>query len=152
MGYTHYWYQSPAPAELHIWESLRQDVRHIVLIGAVPVRYESDSDEPVLIGDQEIRFNGVGYDGHETFLLERVPSEVRQRATGLLEAFSFCKTAMKPYDVIVCAVLIAARHHLGGLIRVSSDGGEDEWEAARQLCIGVGLEYAARFTLEEAGQ
>ena len=42
--------------------------------------------------------------------------------------FACCKTERKPYDAIVVACLLVAKHHLGAAIEVSSDGNwEDEW-------------------------
>lgn len=62
--------------------------------------------------------------------------------------FSCCKTAYKPYDLFVTAVLIAAKHHLGDMFRVSSDGDEPDWNDGRQLCMSV-LEYGSDFRLRD---
>lgn len=63
---------------------------------------------------------------HETFLFTRVIGD---------DTFMFCKTARKPYDLLVQACLIAAVALLPEVERVSSDGNLDEWKAA--------LEYVA---------
>ena len=68
-----------------------------------------DSGEPV-VNENEIRFNGIGESGHETFLLTNAP-----------EKFAFCKTAEKPYDVPVCEVLLVLQKHCPNL-NVRSDG------------------------------
>jgi hypothetical protein len=47
--------------------------------------------------------------------------------------FEFCKTARKPYDIMVCCVLLAAKHHLKARVSVSSDGDLDEWQPAIDL-------------------
>lgn len=67
------------------------------------------------------------------------------------EVFSFCKTAFRPYDLMVQACLIALRHHLGPVFRVTSDGDESDWADARRLCRNVlGYGEAFRLATEEA--
>ncbi len=58
--------------------------------------------------------------------------------------FECCKTAYRPYDVLVTALLIAAKHHFGTAIRVSSDGESKDWDEARMLCE-VTLGYGRTF-------
>ena len=60
------------------------------------------------------------------------------RSTGLRPAccppqVAFCKTNWKPYDPVVCAILIRAHRHLPDIFVFNSDGDwEDEcWRAAR---------------------
>ena len=46
----------------------------------------------------------------------------------------FCKTAQKPYDVVVCAALLAIKHHQRDNVEICSDGEfDDEWQPAYQL-------------------
>ncbi|MEA3295593.1 MAG: hypothetical protein U9Q27_00410 [Patescibacteria group bacterium] len=97
-------------------------------------------DEPLLIGGNEpnekaqftndlIWFNGQTpkelrdeFDlGHETFVIKNIN-------TGGVNGWNFCKTARKPYDLLVCACLIAARKYLG--FRISSDGSLNDWKPA----------------------
>ena len=42
--------------------------------------------------------------------------------------FNFCKTARKPYDLLVCACLIAAKKELN--YEVHSDGKKEDWQPA----------------------
>lgn len=128
MGYTHYWRQrADIPAEK--WAAICADVRALIerLPDGVSVAAEFDSNEPALVTDDEIRFNGIGDNGHETFVLSRV------KPNG---GFEFCKTAQKPYDVLVCAVLIVAASHKAPM-RISSDGEPADWESARALVAAV---------------
>lgn len=110
MGYTTYWKKlSFTDAN---WEKLRKDVRKLLktLPEGVKVQREYDKDSRPLIGKDAIAFNGVGDDGHETFWLDKNET-----------AFSFCKTARKPYDLAVCGVLmLASIHATSG--EISSDG------------------------------
>lgn len=58
--------------------------------------------------------------------------------------FQFCKTAYKPYDVLVTAALIIAKHRFGDAIQVSSDGEQKDWFDGQMLCqsvLGYGLDY-----------
>ena len=87
---------------------------------------------------------------YETFMLPRSISDNREHPitdasrpeNGLY--FSCCKTAFRPYDIAVTACLLIAKHHLGGQIKVSTDGRDANWWDAKMLCqhtLGYGLEY-----------
>jgi hypothetical protein len=94
MGYTHYWEGSFTDAE---WKLMRDSARKILELTDVPVQFDCDEPGDPVIDDEHIRFNGVGDDdGHETFMLTK---------SG---AWTFCKTARKPYDEVVVAMLLAA--------------------------------------------
>lgn len=110
--------------------------------------------EPVF-NEDEVWFNGDAERGldHETFWLVRdidieiksyleyykerygVRSIEEAREMGLYFPkpdedgyyFNFCKTARKPYDFFVCAVLILAKIHFGDRIKVSTDGTLEDW-------------------------
>lgn len=77
-----------------------------------------------------LNVNGKGEDGHETFILRE---HFNQN-----EAFSFCKTARKEYDLVVVACLAVLKHRMGDAIEVSSDGTASEWVD--------GVEYARKVT------
>ena len=53
------------------------------------------------------------------------------------EIFDFCKTAHKPYDSVVTAILIRAKVIYGDLVSISSDGGWSEWQAGRNIYEAV---------------
>ena len=64
---------------------------------------------------------------------------------GEIKLFDFCKTARKEYDISVCCALIIAKRYFGNIIKVSSDGiDEDGWGKAKQLCQKV-LKYGRIF-------
>ncbi len=91
-----------------------------------------------------VRFNGVGPRAHESFRMERIYAGPPARSMRG-RYFDFCKTACKPYDLAVAAVLVAAKHRFGKLILVQSDGGAAEWAPAKALCqsiLGVGQDVA----------
>ena len=97
--------------------------------------------KPVEASPRRVRFNGVGDDGREMFLIRR-----DRAGFG-----NFRKTARKPYDAVVCACLIAFVRHFGRHVTVVSDGfnGPDlpedaERDVGRSLCqaaVGCGSEY-----------
>lgn len=77
-----------------------------------------------------LMFNGKGDEGHEDFALREHFSQN--------EGFNFCKTAQKPYDLVVVACLAILKHRLGDSIEVSSDGDASDWLD--------GIEYARKVT------
>lgn len=134
MGYTHYWRQRRdilvAP-----WSEIMQAATCIVeqtKLGGVPLAWESDEPQraPEITKDA-IRFNGVGDDGHETFMLMRKRRKPEYKGDD--PAFNFCKTAQKPYDVAVVAILAYVDSLYGELFDVSSDGDPPDWEAGVAL-------------------
>lgn len=72
---------------------------------------------------KEIFFNGDAKQGldHEGF-------GIRSGA----QNDSFCKTARKPYDLVVCMVLLSLQYHVN-TSKVSSDGNIEDWEHAIDL-------------------
>lgn len=155
MGYTHFWYR-PLEIPKPTWTLLREDVAK--LIRACPVKIALDAERPnnpPLVSEKLIAFNGPGGEGHEPFWIPRIhtvrPGE-RAKADGLW--FAFCKTEKKPYDFLVGACLIVLKFHLGTGVRVQSDGSDEDWcqganpelklPGAKTYCqsvLGYGMEY-----------
>ncbi len=75
-----------------------------------------------LFRNDEVWFNGDEKNDldHETFCIE--PDKLD---------WDFCKTARKPYDLLVVACLIAAHEILD--YEVSSDGGFEDWKEGIEL-------------------
>lgn len=67
--------------------------------------------------------------GHETFFLARK------------DKGGFCKTARKPYDLMVCAMLFLAKYHFKDKIKISSDGGTEDWKPAIEFVASLFPEY-----------
>ena len=116
MGYTHYWKTSPEAARQlqDKWPFIIRDAKaycdEVSQRDGIVIQFEDDDDSPAVFSESDIRFNGADPLGHETFILHNSPSK-----------FNFCKTAGKPYDVMVLGVLAIAKHH-APLLDVSSDG------------------------------
>lgn len=92
-----------------------------------------------IVNKNKIWLNGDGEKDldHETFaidLFETLPFyyedyEIEKGVSG------FCKTARKPYDLVVCVSLLILKEHLGEDFDFSSDGGLEDWEQAILLYI-----------------
>jgi len=130
MGYTHYWAQQRAYTVAE-WNQISATIQAIIAESSVPVTRERDrpNDAPCF-DENNILFNGVGDDGHETFSFTReiAPEPDYRKGEG---DFQFCKTASKPYDEIVVACLIAAAEM--GVITWSSAGDDSEHRDGREL-------------------
>jgi hypothetical protein len=75
------------------------------------------------VDGDSVRLNGYGEDSHESFFWYKVCSN----------SYDFCKTARKPYDVVVTALLLAAQEAYGSAVTISSDGSPSEWEDGLRL-------------------
>ena len=71
---------------------------------------------------------------HETFVLKQEGSN----------GFTFCKTARKPYDLLVCACLLVYKHHSPKTMELSSDGESEDWADAEKFVKDV-LGYEMKF-------
>lgn len=123
MGYTHYWRTTAFNAAQ--WEKLCNATKNVIMEavrdGIYVDRECDDQDQPPLIRPTLIAFNGRGDSGYETFYFQK------DNAT-----FQFCKTACKPYDDVVVAVLILA-HHFCPDFTWESDGDATDFEAGKDL-------------------
>ena len=119
MGYAHYFELQKAEKKipekaLKIIEPILEEAYKTGLI-----QQEYDKPEPPICTEKEIAFNGVGENGHETFYF-------RPNFTD----FNFCKTARKPYDIVVMKVLLVLKCFFD--IDLGTDGNfEDEWQDVR---------------------
>ncbi len=149
MGYTHY-LRRPEKLDQKTFNEFVEDVKKLKkALPKISKNAGGYHSEPIVIkgglgeGEPEftkerVWFNGNDEDdtSHETFGIEQTFSEDgfgQPDEEGRL--FEFCKTARKPYDLLVCATLIAFKHHFGNQVEVSSDGDMkgEEWQHARQL-------------------
>jgi len=103
MGYTHYWSRSDMKGIKKALPVIKDIVKRYQNI----IQFESSDQREPVVEENMIRFNGINEDGHETFLFNGKDN--------------FCKTARKPYDIVVCECLIVLNHFLRDL-KVGSDG------------------------------
>lgn len=138
MGYTHYFTQTRdyTPDE---WAGVCEDIstllRFSINAQGIPIGNASgDRPSKPEIGPERIRFNGMGDDAHETFVVNRIRTLDEWQSPDRL-GWDFCKTARKPYDTVVTAALcylstVCETHE------VSSDGSGKDFvpglELARQ--------------------
>jgi hypothetical protein len=73
---------------------------------------------------------------------------LRRPANEVGKYFYCCKTAYKPYDFAVNAILIIAKHYLGNDIIIHSDGAIEQWQDVIG-CVNHFLGYGADFKLDE---
>jgi len=129
MGYTHYWTQTRdfTPQEMNKVVGALQD---IVKASGVPICGWDGSGVPEFTVET-IGFNGKGDDGHETFRINATRELPFEGADPARLGWAFCKTADKPYDIVVvaCLTVLAAKHGFD----VSSDGNARDWEDGVKL-------------------
>lgn len=138
MGWTHYWNrESELPVEA--FEKAVNDCK-LVLTGIdVRLAGPQSEGEPFFSPDV-ITFNGIKGQSCEAFSIRRL--ELPRRQNQLV--FSYCKTEQLPYDLCVKSALVILKHYLGEHIRVMSDGKDEDWLDAKQVCIsrvGYGIEF-----------
>lgn len=75
-----------------------------------------------------LHINGTAEFAHEDFCLRE---HFTQNQGG------FCKTARKPYDVVITACLITLKHYLGQGFQVESDGLASDWIEGLELAKKV---------------
>ena len=128
MGYTHYWrFHKDRMTTKELRESFKlvsEEIKqlHEALPKDIVIRGGMGEGEPI-INESEIWFNGDEEKGedHETFCIE-------WKGEG---GFSFCKTARKPYDLLVCASLLSFHNHFSrDVFQLSSDGSGEDWQDA----------------------
>ena len=134
MGYTHYYNIQDITKPLMTSE-IAQDIENIIMASEMPLGDGSDEpgSQPILEHDL-VQVNGIGDEGHETLCYP--PDFEWNRKFHQPESLGsdFCKTARKPYDVVVCAALLAIKHHQGDNVEIHSDGKfDDEWQPAYRL-------------------
>lgn len=120
MGYTHYFKQKKVPTQDQ-WAAITNGFQRLQIVAlltkAFPIQREANLQSPPEITDEHIVFNGIGDDAHETMEL------LREYA-----AYHFCKTAHKPYDRAVIALLILVHRCAPGCWNIHSDGDPNDWQ------------------------
>jgi hypothetical protein len=138
MGYTHYFY-TPKQITDSEWDTLLGRVRtlHTALPDGLLIRGGFGTGEPVFNRDV-IWFNGdtVSGESYETLRIDKKADTTSyayhsaDRNGGL--CFNFCKTARMPYDLFVCAVLIALKDSVPKS-KVGTDGDAEDWADALEF-------------------
>jgi len=147
MGYTHYWkitQRLDSPNELqHIsWYDFLEDVEQIISFGYSHFEYAvadpmGERLQDYEISDKYIALNGFGSEAHESFVF-----------TPAVIEFDFCKTAQKPYDSVVTAILILAKEYFPEWLEVTSDGTAKDWQKGYYL-FRASMQREPRVTIED---
>jgi len=136
MGYTHYWYRTEGRGDRLAFQQLGTDARAIIREAeAQGIKVANGLGESMPdFTETYFAINGRGDESHETFYW---PCDVTREIweTHPSKVFSFTKTAHKPYDAVVCAILIRAKVIYGDALDVSSDGTWAEWIPGRRLYL-----------------
>ncbi len=134
MGFTHY-IDRPEKLDKDKFIQAVADCARVCKAIRAPICGEyDDPDSPAIFSPSLIWFNGIGDDGHETFVIEQTyPVDKADYVQWHGEKiFQFCKTARKPYDTAVVACLVILHHYFGDDIIIRSDGRPKEWEEGLQ--------------------
>ncbi len=142
VGYTHYFYR-PEKLDQSKFNQAVADCQALCKAINAPICYEYDlPNKPAAFLPTKVWFNGIGEDGHETFVIEQSFTTSKYDSKNEKEQyFSCCKTARKPYDIAVVACLIIFKHYFGDDFSVSSDGRKVNWKEgleAVQKHLGYG--------------
>ena len=153
MGYTHYWTYNPN--EILNTEELRRKFR--VAVQTIDQAHKiikkrkycvirgGLGEGTPMINESQVWFNGDEKKGmdHETFDIKWFPSG------GSVNGF--CKTARKPYDILVCVSLLAFKHAFDNpdVFTFSSDGDNEDWEDAKNLYTDITYSFVGEIFPEK---
>lgn len=152
MGYTHYTYRPRNNAgSAYMFGKLALDAKTIcdyANANGIRIRNGNGEGEPEFtefyfsINGDASAFSSEGRDlAHETFYWAGIPTQSEWRKDEP-DFFEFCKTAYKPYDAVVTAILIRAKTIYGSCVSISSDGEWSEWQAGRDMYEAIFREVA----------
>lgn len=147
MGYTHYWaFRKPERKKGAMADAEKKYKKAIIDCQRIAVKYNKDKKTKGLDWERlsgfaahckpgtygGLKLNGKGSNAHEDFCMrEHLRDELglqhKDRYGYGRAGSNFCKTARKPYDVVVTACLAVLKYHLGDLISISSDGTHKDW-------------------------
>jgi hypothetical protein len=131
MGYTHYWninkIKGRTDEQEFIYQRAIKDCNKIIKAYYKLYKGTESSLSGYSAHTPAGKYGGINVNGkdsnaHETFLF-------REHFSQNSEEFEFCKTARKPYDLVVTACLSILKFHLKDGINVSSDGHYSDWLA-----------------------
>ena len=151
MGYTHTYIVQHPELDLKI-PRIASDVAQIIEASRVSIADASGKrgSKPVL-GPNQISFNGTAPREAESFQFP--PDHERNESMGMHPGWNFCKTDRLPYDIVVCAALVAIQHHLDGNVEVQSNGhfaDQEDWQPVYRLYRkALGRDLPEPFSLHE---
>ena len=154
MGYTHYHTRNAKnKGSAYMFGKLALDAKAIITEAekrGIAIRGYDGTGEPEFT-EGYFRLNGDASEGldYETFAWEALPQQQDWERKHYIasgrnpdQIFDFCKTAHRPYDAVVTAILIRAKVIYGNCVDVRSDGDWTDWQAGRELYEAVFSEEA----------
>lgn len=120
MGYSHTFKQKkhcPPEQWAQITDAFKKLLASALITSPLYIQRENDDASSPEVTENEIIFNGIGNDGHETMFFSRNDP-----------GYGFCKTANKPYDRVVVALLMLANHYAPYVWEIESDGDYGDWK------------------------
>lgn len=147
MGYTHYWTQ-PKDFTSQEMGDIAASIRLIIREADCDiVGPHGDEGSPPVLTKKNIAFNGRDENSHETFYLGAKRELPYDGADPERLGWTFCKTANKPYDVVVVACLTFLQQDYG--FKVSSDGDIPDWDLGVELAErALGKQFANPLVIE----
>jgi hypothetical protein len=137
LGYTQYW-KPTGEFTTNQFAELRLNAAKIIEVAKqLPYKIGIDTDGS---NDTTISINGcvLNKDPEEIdeYELEELTHETFELFANHVSTFNFCKTARKPYDIVVVACLIAAEAaavKAGFTMNLSTDGEIENWQKGMEL-------------------
>ncbi len=128
MGWTHYWErQVELPSE--DFKRALADCNKVIWLLDISLA-GADGNGPPVFTDEEVVFNGVEGTNCEPFVFRHIQHPRPERNV----VFEYCKTEHLPYDLAVQCCLVVFHHYFEGLIEISTDGSDDDWQEAFDIC------------------
>ena len=133
MGYTHYWrFKKPGKGKAkEVEANYQKAIRAINKLAVAYNKARPSGSEDRLSGFSAfslkyggVKLNGSGENAHEDFCLRE---HFKQNFDNFGAGFHFCKTARKPYDVVVTAALCILEYYLGDSVSIGTDGRCKDW-------------------------
>jgi len=142
MGYTHYWKMNKVKniTAKKLEETYQKAIKECQKIA---LTYNNSCkvlglDEERLSGYSAHckvgQYGGINLNGKEDLMHEDF---ILREHFNQNENFNFCKTAQKPYDIVVVACLAVLKYRLKDNIVVSSDGDSKDWTKGIELANHV---------------
>ena len=134
MGYTHYWYRTPALETREMIGRFAIDAMRLVQVATMhDIATEAEFTEG------GFWVNGLGTEACESFWWPAVCDSEDLFEDG--QSFNFCKTRVRPYDAVVTALILRAKViYADAAMTFASDGtwdprpyGEGNWVPGRNL-------------------
>jgi hypothetical protein len=122
--HTHHWRIPREGIPSDAWTKIRADAER--LFAASPVQIVEGPQRlwtKQRVNELEIKFNAALEAGYEDFYLRREQVPTRQGR------WDYVKTALRPYDIVILAILAVIQEH-APRFEIKSDGSKGDWRNA----------------------